>query len=229
MGEDAGCGHDVVVVEQRLAHAEKQHPAHRVIGLAPHGVDLRQHLPGGEVAPKPEPAGGAEGAAEPAAHLRADAHGVLRRGQRHQAGRLAPPAPGPERAGIGGIGQRDAHGLDLGGVGQAAEVLDEAVGGAPSFADLDIREWPCQGGQGAHLGGKFRHVVHAARPVPVHAREHLARHPLAHAVPGQLGSQRRPVEIAQRTGQDPSPGYRPLFCRSSLCKRSSGGLSFSTT
>ena len=82
----------VVVVEQGLAHTEKEHAANRVISLGAHGPHLRQHLPHRQAAHAtawPQPARGAEVTRQGATQLRADTQGVLRRGQRHQPGCLA--------------------------------------------------------------------------------------------------------------------------------------------
>mmetsp|Transcript_33354 Transcript_33354/g.84965 ORF Transcript_33354/g.84965 Transcript_33354/m.84965 type:complete len:223 (+) Transcript_33354:569-1237(+) len=66
--------HDALVVFQRLTHAHEDDVGHRP--QSPRMHKLLLDLAGPKVALEPHGAGGAEGAAEPAAHLRRDAEGV---------------------------------------------------------------------------------------------------------------------------------------------------------
>ncbi len=66
----------IVVIVQRLPGAHDHHIAHPLSRQQRDGIDLIQHLPGGEVALQPLYARSAESAAHPAAHLGGDADAV---------------------------------------------------------------------------------------------------------------------------------------------------------
>jgi hypothetical protein len=55
MAKHARGTHDVVVVEQRLAHAQEEHASDGMVGLVCDGLNLGQDFPGGEIARKTKP------------------------------------------------------------------------------------------------------------------------------------------------------------------------------
>ena len=109
-----------------------------MIGLVGNGLHLGQDFPSGEVAREPELACRTECAGQGAADLRADAHGVLGRGQGDQPLGLTAPALFLQGARVRRIGKRDAYGLDLRAIGQPEQILHEAIVGAPALYDLEV-------------------------------------------------------------------------------------------
>mmetsp|Transcript_70500 Transcript_70500/g.170688 ORF Transcript_70500/g.170688 Transcript_70500/m.170688 type:complete len:246 (-) Transcript_70500:1-738(-) len=106
---------DAGVILQRLPHAHEDNIAHRPYPAGMHKLLLDLARP--EVPLQAHGSGGAEGAAEPAAHLRGDAEGVA----------LAAPLGLALLRVLRLAGVVDEHGLNLAAILQTDEQLDGAV------------------------------------------------------------------------------------------------------